>query len=113
MIVVVAGIVLDLSSLAAIGVLVGSIVAAYRGQRMLGPDRRRVIQEGAASERESWRAALDTALARYEADNARLRAQVDELETRFEACASERDDLRDRLDRMLHRFAELGELPPA
>lgn len=101
-----------LGSLAAVGVLLGSAVSAFTGGRLVGPNRRKVIAEGGASERESWRAALDTALEHYEADNGRLRLQVDELEKRFEACATERDALRGRVERMLARFAELGEVAP-
>ena len=103
----------DLGTLAAIGVLAGSFVSGYVGARMVGPNRRKVIEEASSSQRESWRAALDTALEHYEADNARLRGQVDELEKRFEACADERDELRARVHRLLQRFAELGEAPPA
>lgn len=117
----------NLGSLAAIGVLLGSAVSAFTGRQLVGPNRRKIIAEGGASERESWRAALDTALEHYEADNGRLRAQLDELEkratndvteradlrARFEACAAERDALRGRVERMLERFAELGQEPPS
>lgn len=103
---------LDLSSLAAIGVLLGSAGGAFTGARMLGPNRGRVIQQSAASERESWRAALDTALEHYEADNVRLREALDELDAKFERCAAERDELRARMSRMLARFDELGVTAP-
>jgi hypothetical protein len=103
---------LDLNSLAAVGVLLGAAAGAYQSIRIVGPNRRKVIEDTTTTATTRATAALDTALTRYEADNVRLRDDLDELEAKFASVVIERDELRARVNRMLAQFAADGTAPP-
>ncbi len=104
----------------AIVALVGAIVKAYGSGALIGPQRGKVLEETTSGATKRAADALVTALDHVEEDNARLRGDVDRLDAKLEdvfrrlrAVERERDELARRVDRMLRRFAELGETPPA
>jgi hypothetical protein len=110
---------MDASSLGALGVLAGALVGAYTSIRVVGPNRRKVVEDVNTTATTRATVALETALTRYEADNGRLREAADELELRFEQCMTrlhaaerERDRYAARIERMLARFADAGIAPP-
>lgn len=109
----------------AIVTLGGVVVTALVSVRMLGPNRRKVIEETAklvedtaASKTTRAINALETALTRSEADNTRLRVDFDELEERLDSCldrlrvvTAERDQFAARLERMSRQLADAGITP--
>jgi hypothetical protein len=109
----------DLTNLGAIAVLIGALGTALNSIGVIGPNRRKVIEDTNSTATTRATVALETALTRVESDNTRLRKDVDELEGRFEACMTrlraaeaDRDQLAARIERMLVRFAEADIAPP-
>ena len=119
MIAVLAGTMVGLD-VAALGPLFGAVVAGYVSARMVGPNRRKVIEETATSATERATAALERALDRYEKYNARLLEEVnaledsqDELEQRLATAlerartlTEERDELLLRVRRLVERYGD-------
>ncbi len=109
----------DLAQLGAIGVLVTAIVGAWASARIVGPNRRKVVEDTNTSATTRATVALEAVLDRYEADNVRLRSDVEDLEAKFDNCLRrlhtaerERDELAARIHRMVARFIEAGIDPP-
>lgn len=107
-------------SLAALLAAAAAIGAALRSVLIVGPERRKTVEEAAGAATTRATNALELALTRLENDNARWREDFDELDTkldkyvaRMRRAEAERDRLAARVERMVTRFAELGVDPPA
>lgn len=104
----------------ALAVLIGAVGTALNSIGVIGPNRRKVIEDANTTATTRATVALETALSRYEDDNKRLRSDVDDLESRVESCMQrlraaerERDEYAARIERMIARFREAGIDPPS
>jgi chromosome segregation ATPase len=91
------GTTLDVNVVALIG-LAAALATAYGSVRIVGPNRRKVIEEAASTATTRATTALELALSRYEDYNERLREDIDELEKRNERLRVDQDEISRRLE---------------
>ena len=104
----------------ALAALIAALAAALNSIGVIGPNRRKIVEDTNSTATSRATAALESALTRVEADNTRLREDVDQLEAKTTECLErlrivtvERDSLAARIERMNAAFAAAGIEPPA